>query len=111
MNQTRTGHEREVMRILLACSAGMSTSLLEKAVNDYLKEAKIEGHALALSSDQAREKLADFDVVLLGPQIRFMLDQFQRMAPDKPVAVIEPMVYATANGEALVNQVRTLLTK
>lgn len=87
------------MKILLACSAGMSTSLLEKSMNDYMKANGINGSAIAHGSEQAKGMIKDFDVVLLGPQVRFMLPQFKALAGAVPVEVISPADYAMAKGE------------
>lgn len=87
------------MKILLACSAGMSTSLLEKSINDYMKVNGIAGSAIAHGSEQAKSMIKDYDIVLLGPQVRFMLPQFKALAGSIPVEVISPVDYAMAKGE------------
>ena len=91
------------MKILLACSAGMSTSMLEKAINDYMLKNNIEGKSLALSSEIAKNKLDEFDIILLGPQVKYMLNEFKSLADSKPVAVIPPSYYAMANGQEVYN--------
>lgn len=87
------------MKILLACSAGMSTSMLEKSMQDYMDANGIEGKVEAHASNVAKGMIADFDVVLLGPQVRFMEASFKQAAGDKPVAVISAADYAMAKGE------------
>ncbi|KAL0264033.1 UNVERIFIED_CONTAM: hypothetical protein PYX00_010952 [Menopon gallinae] len=61
------------MKILLACSAGMSTSMLMDRVKKYMQDKNLEGDVVALSVTEAKEKLKDYDVVLVGPQVRFEL--------------------------------------
>ncbi len=96
------------MKILLACSAGMSTSLLEKSMNEYLKENKIAGSVKAMSSGEAKEQLDKWDVVMLGPQVRFMLKGFEE-ATKKPVIVIDQTAYAMAKAEIVVKQAQDAL--
>lgn len=38
------------------------------------------------------------DVVLLGPQIAYMLPEIQRLLPGKPVEVIDSMLYGKVDG-------------
>ena len=99
------------MKILLACSAGMSTSLLEKAMNDYMAENKIKGSAIAKGSAQAKGELKEYDVVLLGPQVRFLLASFTELAGKVPVAVIPAADYAMAKGENVYNFAKELMSK
>lgn len=102
---------RYYMKILLACSAGMSTSLLEKTMQDYMKAAGIEGMVVAHGSETAKAMIKDFDIVLLGPQVRFMLPQFKAIAGTKPVEVISPADYAMAKGENVVKTAMQILGK
>lgn len=88
-----------MIKILLACSAGMSTSLLEKSMKEYAASKNIECEIIAQPSEQAREIIQNYDICLLGPQVRFMESQFKQMAGGVPVVVIPPNVYAMAKGE------------
>ena len=66
-------------KILLACSAGMSTSLLEKRMKDYINENKLDLDVFAMDSASAKENIDKYDIILLGPQVRFMKGQFEEM--------------------------------
>ncbi|CAM9149995.1 PTS sugar transporter subunit IIB [Mycoplasma marinum] len=90
------------MKILLACSAGMSTSLLEKSMQDYMDANNIEGTVRAMSSNEAKGVTEEWDIVMLGPQVRYMLAGFKEIT-EKPVIVIAPQYYALAKGEEVVN--------
>lgn len=96
------------MKILLACSAGMSTSILEKNINDYMKANNIEGNAIAYASEQAKSMINKFDVVLIGPQVRFMLAGFKAIAGTTPVAVIDNASYAMGNGQKVYELAKSL---
>ena len=96
-------------KIVLFCSAGMSTSALvrrmEQAAEEMGYECTIEAHSV---SDVQRLG-ADADLVLLGPQVRFNLDNVKKQLPDKPVDVIDMRHYGTMNGEAVMEQVKSIL--
>lgn len=96
------------MKVLLICSAGMSTSLL---VNNMLKFAEAGDAVDALPFGELEAKIADYDVVLLGPQIRFKLKDVEKVAAEhgKPTEVIDMRVYGTMNGQAAMEQARRLL--
>lgn len=94
-----------MMKILLCCAAGMSTSMvvqrMEKAAQANDIQAKIE----AVSMDEFHERIAEFDCCLLGPQVKYKLKEFQQAADEfnKPVAVINMMDYGMMNGEKILN--------
>lgn len=96
-------------RIVLACAAGMSTSLLEskmkKAAKDQHLDVTIDALPVAEALDLAGEGRPD--VVLLGPQVSYMRDEFvgafaaSGAEPAVPVQVIDMTDYGTMNGSAV----------
>ncbi len=44
------------------------------------------------------KKGPEADVVLLGPQIAYMLPEIQRLLPNKPVEVIDSLLYGKVDG-------------
>ncbi|NPC94590.1 PTS sugar transporter subunit IIB [Bacillus sp. WMMC1349] len=88
------------MNILLACAAGMSTSLL---VTKMEKSAEVQGkdHTIwAVSGDEVKQHLDKADVLLIGPQVRYLLPRLRKLGEAKgvPVDVINPVDYGTCNG-------------
>jgi PTS system cellobiose-specific IIB component len=94
-------------RIMLVCSAGMSTSLLVTKMEKAAEAQGIESDIFAVSASEADEKLDDtakpVDVLLLGPQVRFMKSQFEQKLAGKnvPLAVIDMKDYGMMNGESV----------
>ncbi|MFS2225778.1 PTS sugar transporter subunit IIB [Pantoea sp. B65] len=92
-------------KIMLCCSAGMSTSLL---VRKMLEEADKRGLAVEIAAYSATEfsdRFADYQVVLLGPQIKYMLDNLAATAAGQgiPVAVINMMDYGMQRGDKVLD--------
>jgi PTS system cellobiose-specific IIB component len=60
--------------IMLVCSAGMSTSLLVTKMQKAAEEKGIDAEIFAVSASDADNNLEskNVDVLLLGPQVRFM---------------------------------------
>lgn len=89
--------------IMLVCSAGMSTSLLVTKMQKAAEAQGLETDIFAVSASDADNNLAskDVDVLLLGPQVRFMRGQFeQKLAPmNIPLDVIDMKDYGMMNGE------------
>ncbi len=97
-------------KILLVCSAGMSTSMLVKKMQETAdKEGKdYEIEALALS--EAESKIDDVNVILLGPQVRFQKAQVEKVANGKvPVDVIDMQQYGMMDGESVLKHAESLM--
>lgn len=96
-------------KILLACSAGMSTSILEKNMKDYIKEAGLKFEVLAMDSESAKGKIGEYDVILLGPQVRYMESSFKAISGGKPVGVIPVQTYGLMKGKETVELAQQLM--
>ncbi|WP_026570666.1 MULTISPECIES: PTS sugar transporter subunit IIB [Sediminibacillus] len=94
------------MNIILVCSAGMSTSMLvskmKKAAGDRGLTANIE----AVSESALKRKLDNLDVVLIGPQVRYLEKKIKSQLEPKgiKVAVIDQMAYGMIQGEKVLDQ-------
>ncbi len=86
-------------KILLVCSAGMSTSLLVSKMQKEVETRGIEVEIEAIPQSEVHAHVGKCDVCLLGPQIRFNLEQVKTMLK-VPTDVIDMRIYGTANGSA-----------
>lgn len=95
-----------MIKIMLACSAGMSTSLLVTKMEAAAKESGIEAEIWAIPEANIDKEVQDADVILLGPQVRFMLNKATEIAKpyNVPVEVINMMHYGTCNGKAVLDR-------
>jgi len=100
------------MRIILACAAGMSTSRLADKMKRVAVERGVEVDVEAMSTSALDEgQWRGADVVLVGPQMRHLLEQLLRTGEQYhvPVAAIPPQDYALANGQSVLEQAYTLV--
>jgi cellobiose PTS system EIIB component len=99
------------MKILLCCSAGMSTSLLVSKMETSAKNQGIECEIWAVGSTEVNNHLDKADVLLLGPQVRYLLSQLKKVGEKKgiPVDSINPTHYGLCNGEEVLKQAINLL--
>lgn len=95
-----------MIKIMLACSAGMSTSLLVTKMEDAAKENGIEAKIWAISEVNLKNEIENCDVLLLGPQVRYVLGKATEMAKpyNIPVEVINMMDYGRCNGNAVLDR-------
>ena len=93
-------------KIMLVCSAGMSTSLLVQKMEKAAKESNIAVEIFACSEAEAKDKYKTVSVILLGPQVRFLLTKIQSAVEGTgiPVAVIDSIEYGTMNGAAVLEK-------
>ena len=88
----------EKKHIYLFCSAGMSTSLLVSKMSAQAEYFVVPDIINAFPESLACEKGQNADGVLLGPQIAYMLPEIQRLVPNKPVEVIDTLLYGKVDG-------------
>ena len=100
-----------MVNIMLCCSAGMSTSLMVQKMQNCADSRGIEAKIWAIPEAKVASEAADADVILLGPQVRFLLDKIKAVAGDKPVDVIDMAAYGMMNGEKVLDQALALIGK
>ncbi|MCZ6444142.1 PTS sugar transporter subunit IIB [Escherichia coli] len=99
-------------KILLVCAAGMSTSMLMKRMKDYANSVYYESVIEAHGVDVLKDVIANYDVVLVAPQIRFKLTEIQKLAEmnGKKSEAISPLLYGAMNGEKVYQQAVDLIS-
>ncbi|GAK82836.1 PTS system cellobiose-specific IIB component [Vibrio ponticus] len=99
-------------KILLCCSAGMSTSMLVKKMEQAASNRGLECQIEALSVSAFNEAISEYDVCLLGPQVRFQLDELKKVADEhgKNIAAISPQDYGMMKGDAVLDQALELIS-
>ncbi|MCL1950765.1 MAG: PTS sugar transporter subunit IIB [Turicibacter sp.] len=94
------------MKIKLFCSAGMSTSMLAKKMQDEATSRGLDCTVAAFSEATIDAETNDCDVALLGPQVRFLLSKAQGVCGPKnvPVDVIPMQDYGMMNGKNVLDK-------
>lgn len=93
--------ETIMKKIALICSAGMSTSMLVDKMKVYADQEGIKCEIKAFPDSEFDSVIKGYDCVLLGPQVRFKLNDFSKIAEaeGKKVEVIPMMDYGTMRGD------------
>lgn len=99
------------MNILLCCAAGMSTSLLVTKMEAYAKAQGMDAKIWAVGASEVNNHIDNADVLLLGPQVRYMLPNMKKVGVEKgiPVDAINPVHYGMCNGEEVVKFAKNLI--
>ena len=95
------------MKVLLICSAGMSTSVLVTKMRGFAAGGDvIEEKAFT----ELNDAIDDFDVVLVGPQMGFRFPAVNTLCQEKgkAAAKIDMMVYGRCDGEKAYAQAKAL---
>lgn len=95
--------------ILLICTAGMSTSALVEKMKKSATAQNLEVQIQAIAESTAEEFVGKADVVLLGPQIKYLVPKMTEMFAPTPVSPINMMDYGMMNGEKVLASALQLL--
>ena len=87
----------EKKHIYLFCSAGMSTSLLVSKMRAQAEKYEVPVIIEAFPETLAGEKVR-MPMRVIRPQIAYMLPEIQRLLPNKPVEVIDSLLYGKVDG-------------
>lgn len=98
------------MRIMLACAAGMSTSLVVSRMKEAAESQGKDYKIWAVEQGQIEDELGNFDVLLLGPQVRHIMRKVTKIVDGKaPIAVIDAVAYGRCDGAAVLKQAESLV--
>lgn len=98
-----------MVNVVLFCFAGMSTSLLVNKMKKAAEEENISCTINAYGAGELEGKGNEADVILLGPQARFLLPKVKEQHPDKPIMVIDMQMYGMMKGKETLMQALELL--
>lgn len=98
-----------MINIILACQYGASTGMLCERIKIAAKEAGEEAVVNAYSYTDIGGYIDSADIVLLGPQVRFQLNQLSKKYADKgvPFMVIDTLAYGKMDGEKILKDAKS----
>lgn len=98
------------MKILLACGAGLSTSILMKKIEKYCAEQGEELTIEAVPVNNVEGYQNDYDCVLIGPQVSYRLEELKSTLKI-PVASIPSLDYAVGNADNVMKLAHKIVGK
>ena len=99
-----------MLKVMFVCCAGMSTSLLVEKVNQAAEERGLEIEAYALGETEAMKDLTQADILLLGPQVRYLESRFRKSLGNAKtkLGVVDMRAYGRMDGEQVLEQIITM---
>ena len=99
------------MRVILVCSAGMSTSMLVQRMRKAAEEKGITATIAATAEAELANHLDQADVILVGPQVRYLAPKIKEKAAPYgiKVEVIDAIAYGMMDGEKVFAQAQALV--
>lgn len=100
-----------MVKIMLCCSAGMSTSLLVKKMLAVAEDRGIAVEIEAYGVAEFDVQFPRYQVVLLGPQVKYMLSTLSEKTASHgiPVQPIEMMDYGMQRGDKVLDYALSLI--
>src|SRR5699024_10615724 len=95
------------MRIILICSAGLSTTMLINKMHESAKERGISADIKVIPEyERITEHREGLNVVLIGPQVRFLEKKLRDILEPEGVKVdvIDQMAYGLMQGDKVLDQ-------
>lgn len=88
------------MKILLLCYGGMSTGIMKVKIEEAaIKDGFSNVFVTATSLTEGLEIMDDYDLFLLGPQVRYAEKEVVKKSNEKPVIVIAPSDFGLMRGD------------
>lgn len=101
-----------MLNVVFVCCAGMSTSLLVEKVKKAAQERGVEMKINAVGEAEARKDLTGIDVVLLGPQVRYLDSGFRKQleGTKTKLDMADMLAYGRLDGNKILDQILELHT-
>ncbi len=100
------------MKILMVCSAGMSSSLISDKVQHLLDKRNDGSSIIARPQEAIRSLVGEVDCVLVAPQMKYLFKDMQKLCQKhgKPIAMIDLRSYGSQDANAIMKIVEDCMT-
>src|SRR5699024_4240398 len=94
------------MKIILVCSAGMSTSMLVNKMIKSAEERGLEVNIKAVAESDFKNNIDSFDVVLIRPQVSYLKKQINTQVEQLGIKAtnIDQIAYGMTQGNKILDQ-------
>ena len=90
------------MRVLIVCGAGASSGFIAQRMRKAAKSRGIDAQIDARSEAEVQEHLDSVDVLLVGPHLKYMIDELTATAAGHgaKTALLTQKIYGSLDGAA-----------
>lgn len=95
-----------MVNILLICTSGISTRKVVENMREHAKKLKVDVEVNSIGDAEKTTKIYDADIILLGPQIRYTIDEVKALVKDSDVQKVKVMNsqdYGLLRGDLILN--------
>ena len=100
-----------MIKILLCCASGMSTSLLVEKMKRAATKQNVEAEIWAVNAENTDLKDVEADIIFLGPQVRYAKEEIQKTVGSIPVNMIGMKDFGNMNGVEVLSKTLDFLGK
>lgn len=92
----------ESLKILFSCTGGLTTGYFAAKLNEASKILSRKYEFVAVPFEKIDEVAADFDIIMIAPQVGYKLQELSNKFPNSLVMKIPPKVFAAYDANELV---------
>lgn len=111
IEQIKTASFKQNIHVLLCCSGGMTTGFFAEKLNNYCQLNHIHVEVSATAVYHLPNVYQDYDMILVAPQLRYQVIELSQKYQPTVVQSIDPVVFATYDCPALLNQIEHIKEK
>lgn len=100
-----------ITKVLLFCTAGMTTSFFAEKMNDLCKMSDQDYAFRAVSINEVYANAKDYEVILIAPQVAYEEKNIRKRLPEKLILRIPTTVFATYDANGCIEYVKENLEK
>lgn len=102
----------QTIRLLMICGWGATSSILCQKINEAASKKGVSLTAKAVGIKDWTKHLPSADIILIEPQVSHLQKEIEQIASahQKRVAPVDPVAFATMNGDQLLKQATNLLS-
>ena len=99
-----------MIKMILACNAGMSTSILKFRLMNEFKRHGYQVLLAAVPISELDDYIADSHIILLAPQVRFFEKELKKSI-SLPIYVIDIADYGRMDATKIFSEIKEYLSK
>lgn len=107
-----------MIKILISCGAGMSSSFLCQKLQKACEEAGLENEYSfdffpinVAGYEAGAKKIEEYDVTMICPHLRLWIKELvEKQHPNKPIYVLPPQMYGTMIFEEVITEAKDIIS-
>lgn len=89
------------MKILLCCLAGVTSTLFSSRLKDAASRKRVDATIWSASEHAVEYSIDLADVILVEPQLKGSIEKIRKLAPEKPVILIDDDDFINFNAQKI----------